>query len=91
LQRNKYFARQDFWCCDSCALSAVPEYKTRVIFYHRQAMDSMISGILYLNWWGQEFNMEKVKKIFESCGLIFETPPNDDVKIKVRYLKESHV
>lgn len=37
LRKIGYFARQRFWCCQSCGWSAVPEDQTdRVAFYHKQ-------------------------------------------------------
>ena len=37
LRKKGYFARQNFWCCQSCAWSAIPEGKnSKVVFYHNQ-------------------------------------------------------
>jgi hypothetical protein len=35
-----YFARQNFWCCQSCAWYAIPEEKSlKSVFFHGQDAD----------------------------------------------------
>lgn len=54
LRKLGYFARQNFWCCQSCAWNAVPDDKAkRAVFYHNQdAADLRTRRQCYLAWAG---------------------------------------
>ena len=41
LRKLGYFARQNFWCCQSCAWAAVPVNVKKVVFYHKQDADEL--------------------------------------------------
>jgi uncharacterized protein (TIGR02996 family) len=53
-----YFARMNFWCCNSCAWASVPLDKCDVVFFHRQDNEAFINGNikkgypLFLSWRG---------------------------------------
>tara|TARA_Y100001951_G_C11083159_1_gene152476 strand:+ start:69 stop:503 length:435 start_codon:yes stop_codon:yes gene_type:complete len=36
LEDKGWFAKRDFWCCQSCAVSDIPEGTKNYIFYHNQ-------------------------------------------------------
>lgn len=37
LRKKGWFARKNFWCCQSCGCAAIPtEYKDKFVFYHNQ-------------------------------------------------------
>lgn len=54
LRKLGYFARQNFWCCQGCGWSAVPENKSdKVVFYHKQDTDDLKGkGRCHLAWSG---------------------------------------
>lgn len=42
LRKRGWFARMNFWCCQSCGCSAVPDKaKNKFVFYHNQDADSI--------------------------------------------------
>ncbi len=58
LRKLGYFARMNFWCCQTCAWYAVPEDKAeKVVFFHHQDADSFdkignLEREMYLAWSG---------------------------------------
>jgi len=53
LRKAGYFARQNYWCCQSCGWSAVPEGREKVVFYHSQDNDRKKAGQpFHLAWSG---------------------------------------
>jgi hypothetical protein len=68
LRRRGYFARANFWCCQTCGVNAVPEDKAhKYVFYHAQDNDHLNEhGVCHLNWGGDP---EEIKFICEACGL----------------------
>lgn len=74
LRKKGFVARQNYWCCQSCAWSAVEsEYDTNddsnIVFYHNQDADAFENGnlesILYLAWQGDG---ETIRDTFEDYG-----------------------
>jgi hypothetical protein len=67
LRQRGYFAKANFWCCQSCGLRAIPDDKRKYVFYHAQDNDGLNErGICHLNWGGDP---EEIKFICESAGL----------------------
>ena len=64
LRKEGYFARQNFWCCQSCGWASVPDGKgDKVVFYHNQdASDLRNNGRCHLAWSG---DLDKITKILE--------------------------
>lgn len=82
LRKAGYFAKQDFWCCQSCGWRAIPEYAKKVVFYHRQDLDKFRrTGELMLAWAG---NGSEICRIFEYVGLTFEWDGTKDNRISIR-------
>lgn len=54
LRQNGYFAKQNFWCCNSCAWYDVPEERAdKVVFYHSQDYSTLKKeDRVYLTWSG---------------------------------------
>ena len=54
LRKDGYFARQNFWCCNSCAWAAMTEEQgQKAVFYHMQEARSFKeTGNVYLAWSG---------------------------------------
>lgn len=76
LRKAGYFAKQNFWCCRSCGLSAIPEDKSeKYVFYHNQDNDAWnrksrtLDKKLYLAWNG---DCEEICNILTSVGLSLE-------------------
>ena len=36
LRKMGWFARMDFWCCQSCGCAALPDKCTKYVFFHNQ-------------------------------------------------------
>lgn len=65
LRKHGYFARMNFWCCQSCAWADVPDAKAqKVVFYHKQDKDELVcSGRTMLAWAGDsKFICEVLEK-----------------------------
>lgn len=83
-RKEGFFAKQNFWCCQSCGWGDVPEEAENVVFYHNQDNDSWEDGILkeklYLAWRG---NGNKVVEIIESVGLKTKWDGKEDQRIAI--------
>ena len=86
LRKKGYFARQSFWCCQSCGWSAVPEDKAKkVVFYHKQDADHIKEGTignggLYLAWAG---NGKEIANTFTNLGFKVDWDGTDGKRICV--------
>jgi hypothetical protein len=85
LRKQGYFARQNFWCCQSCGWYAVPSGRAdHAVFYSQQDKASMdATGVVYLSWSGSP---EAIRQALEAQGLVVEhdSSPNTRFKVKVR-------
>jgi hypothetical protein len=72
LRKQGYFARQNFWCCQTCACAAIPKAKeNKYVFYHNQDNESIKNGNIdkggmYLAWSG---NGKQIVDIIRATGL----------------------
>jgi hypothetical protein len=68
LRKAGYFAKQNFWCCQTCAWSDVPdEYENKAVFYHRQDTPNIKEfGHVHLAWAGDG---EEICNILRENGL----------------------
>jgi hypothetical protein len=77
-----YFAKQNFWCCQSCALSAIQVSK--YVFYHRQDADGIVDKQLvrplHLKWGG---NGWEICKIINDNGISFMWTHDTDKTIEI--------
>lgn len=85
LRKAGYFAKQNFWCCMSCGLSAIPEDAEKFVFYHNQDNDAWnkekeLDRPLHLCWGGDG---KEIVSILESVGLNTEWNGNDDSRIAI--------
>jgi hypothetical protein len=64
LRKKGYFARQNFWCCSTCAWSAMTDEQIKkAVFYHRQDADDLREiGSCYLAWSGNGHEIVEVLK-----------------------------
>ena len=84
LRKQGYFARQNFWCCTSCGLYAVPEDKAETfVFYHRQDADRLAeTGATYLAWAGDP---AVIRSAFECAGMTVEHDGSEAKKFLVKH------
>jgi hypothetical protein len=76
-----YFARQDFWCCQSCAWSAIPDEFKKVVFYHKQDTARFKkTGELMLAWSGDG---NEIVRAFADEGLNVFWNGKDDSRISI--------
>lgn len=82
LQQLGYFAKANFWCCQSCALYAIPDEQEKYVYYHEQDAKSMIErgGELLLAWGG---NGDEICAVLNKHGLKTEWNGSEDMRIKV--------
>ncbi len=72
LRKMGYFAKQNFWCCQTCGRYAVPKDKAdKMVFYHKQDAEAIKNGTikdhgLYLAWEG---NGKEITQVFLDVGL----------------------
>lgn len=73
LRKNGYFAKQDFWCCQTCAWNAITdEQAKKAVFYHKQDTESFdksrkeLKHPLALAWSG---DCEEIVKILRKHDL----------------------
>ncbi len=58
-----FYAKQNFWCCSTCALHAIPDNTENYIFYHQQDADMLKNtGGCYLAWAGDANKIIEVMK-----------------------------
>lgn len=85
LRKAGYYAKQNYWCCQSCAWSDVPEETEKVVFYHAQDNDAWnkdkeLDYPLHLAWSGDG---NEIVKIFESVGLNVEWNGKEEQRIAI--------
>lgn len=82
LRKAGYFAKQNFWCCQSCGCSAVPDsHENKYVFYHRQDNDCLVdSGGCYMAWDGDG---EEISRIFREAGLQVKWDGSGATRIEV--------
>ncbi len=68
LRKAGYFARQNFWCCQTCGWADVPEEKEdKVVFYHAQDNDDRKKGQPFHVAWSGDGH--EICRIFQEAGI----------------------
>jgi len=82
LRKEGFFARQNFWCCQSCGCAAVPEDKSEAyVFYHAQDKQDLVSkGSCYLAWSGDG---AKIVEVLTAHGIKTEWDGSANTRIKM--------
>lgn len=82
LRKEGFFARQNFWCCQSCGCAAVPEDKAEAyVFYHAQDKDDLDrNGSCYLAFGG---NGAKIVEILNANSIKTEWDGSENSRIKM--------
>lgn len=87
LRSRGYFARQNFWCCQSCGCYAVPkESSEKYVFYHRQDAERLKKdGGTMLAWNGDGY---EIVKVCLEAGLTVKWNGKESTRIWVGINKE---
>ena len=85
LRKAGYFAKQKFWCCQTCALSAIPDGIEKYVYYNKQDADSInedgsLNKHLCLAWEGDGL---EICKIIRAQGLSVKWDGSKDTRIKI--------
>jgi hypothetical protein len=82
LRKQGYFARKNFWCCQSCAWSAMTEEQAvKAVFYHQQdARNLRDENGCYLAWSG---DANEIVKTLQQHGLNVEWSGDAQARIWV--------
>lgn len=89
LRKLGWFARQSFWCCQTCGCAAVPkEYKDKFVFYHKQDAESIksgnIEGEMYLTH-GEGGDGHEVVTILKKHGIKAKWDGDNDKRIELKH------
>jgi hypothetical protein len=87
LRANGYFARQNFWCCQSCAWADIPKEKAKkAVFYHNQDRDDLQrTGKTMLAWSGDS---KFICQVLEKHGVKVNHDGSSNTRIEVDLRKE---
>lgn len=82
LRKRGYFARQNFWCCQTCGCAAVPEeHAESYVFYHQQDAEGLKrDGGTMLAWGGDGY---EIVKTFLEAGLTTKWDGSKNTRIWV--------
>ena len=82
LRKLGYYARQNYWCCQSCAWSDVPDEKSsKVVFYHNQDNDDLKrKGECMLAWAGDG---NEIVSVLNKHGIKTEWSGSSDKRIQI--------
>ena len=83
LRKNGYFAKQNYFCCQSCGWASMSEKESEnAVFYHNQDYQSFKKGEdLYLAWSGDG---NFITKTLTKFGMIVEWDGTPNTRIVVR-------
>lgn len=82
LRSEGYFARQNFWCCQSCGWNAIPEHKSsNAVFYHRQDRARLDqTGKCFISWAGDPVT---IRRHLEAAGLTVTHDGKESTRFEV--------
>lgn len=81
LRKKGYFAKQNFWCCQSCAWADVPKGSDKVVFYHAQDLqDLRKTGDVYIAWSGDG---NQIREEFERVGCTVQWDGSQEKRMKI--------
>lgn len=79
LEQLGYFARINFWCCNTCALADIPDDVEKFVFTHQQSHEDFLEkSEAYLNWAG---NPQEIIQVLEKHGFETEHDGSENKKI----------
>jgi hypothetical protein len=82
LTKIGYFAQHNYWCCQSCAWSAMTdEQAKKAVFYHEQDSDDLEeNNFCYLSWSGDG---QEIVNILNNNGIEVEWSGSETDRIKI--------
>jgi hypothetical protein len=82
LRKAGYFARKNFWCCQTCAWADVPDDKGKhAVFYHHQDNDRLEkTGRTMLAWSG---NAKFICEVLTRHGLNVKHDGSENTRIEI--------
>lgn len=81
LRKLGYFARQDFYCCQSCGWAAIPMDAKKVVFYHHQdAAELKKNDECYLSWTGDR---DEIAEVLERNGVLKSNPKDESQRFEI--------
>lgn len=82
LRKLGYFARQNFWCCQSCGWAAIPDGECeKVVFYHSQDNEDKKEGKpFYLAWCGDG---NEIVSVLQQNGIVVDWNGSENSRIRV--------
>lgn len=82
LRKAGYFAKQNFWCCQSCAWADIPDDKAgKAVFYHAQDNSELRkTGSCHLAWSG---DANEIIKILNDNGVKTSWDGSENKRIKI--------
>jgi len=92
LRKAGFYAKQDYWCCQSCGWADVPAGTQKVVFYHNQDTERAFGGTHYLvdglmlAWGGQASTkviVRELSKTIINCGLKFSWDGSEDSRFEI--------
>jgi hypothetical protein len=94
IRAQGYFARQNFWCCQTCGCHAVPDDKADAyVFYHEQDAGNLRQSQkegdnvgVYLSWAGDPL---VIQKAFEDAGCAVRHNGLSNTRIWIEPRKEN--
>ena len=97
LRKMGWFARMNFWCCQSCGCSAIPdEAKDKFVFYHKQDAEAIrsngnIMGMGIHLTHGEGGDANEICAVLRKNGLDVEWNGDMGKRIMVKHLVEEPV
>ena len=85
IRKLGYFAKQNFWGCQSCAWAAVPDDTKKVVFYHNRDNDDIKYGNVFLAWSGDG---KEIMHEFSLDGLMTSWDGDENTRIQVTFLDD---
>jgi hypothetical protein len=85
LRKRGYFAKQNWQCCQSCGVRAIPDDVTDYVFYHNQDAERLAEADeVHLNWGCNVSNGHEIAKVFRGNGLAVDWDGTDHRRIHVK-------
>ena len=82
LRKEGYFAKQNFWCCQSCGWAAIPDDQSeKAVFYHNQDNESKREGKSFCLAWSGDGNF--ICDILRKHGIEVQWEGTSDRRIEV--------
>jgi Domain of unknown function (DUF6891) len=81
-----YFARANWWCCQTCGVAAIPNDFVNYVFYHEQDAHKLREEGRLLLAWGGDGNL--IVKVLQEHGLDVEWDGSDRHRILITGLSK---